>query len=184
MATAKPKVMGYLPNDTPPFGKMLLLGFQHVMTMFPATVLCAILMKFPVSTVLTVTGLGTIVALLGAKLAAWANTSRCTTAQASATSPQSWQSRQMRYGDTSLPPRLSVVQAGFLATGIINVIVGMIIRLAGGKKAVDIVLPPVVTGSVACTIGIGLGAAALNKLPVASLLLIATGICQLVGCCL
>lgn len=71
MATAAPekKVMGYLPNDTPPFGQMVLLGLQHVLTMFPATVLCAILMKFPVSTVLTVTGFGTIVALVGSKLA-------------------------------------------------------------------------------------------------------------------
>jgi uracil permease len=59
MAT-ETKVMGYLPNDTPPFGQMVLLGLQHVLTMFPATVLCAILMKFPVSTVLTITGLGTV----------------------------------------------------------------------------------------------------------------------------
>ncbi len=71
MATTakKPAVMGYLPNDVPPFGQMVLLGFQHVLTMFPATVLCAILMKFPVSTVLTITGLGTVVALLGSKFA-------------------------------------------------------------------------------------------------------------------
>ena len=67
MATTS-KVMGYLPQDTPPFGKMLLLGFQHVLTMFPATVLCALLMHFDVSTVLTITGLGTIVALIGSKL--------------------------------------------------------------------------------------------------------------------
>ena len=38
-AKAKAQVIGYLPNDTPPFGQMLLLGFQHVLTMFPATVL-------------------------------------------------------------------------------------------------------------------------------------------------
>jgi uracil permease len=66
MATTS-KVMGYLPSDTPPFGRMLLLGFQHVLTMFPATVLCALLMHFDVSTVLTITGFGTIVALLGSK---------------------------------------------------------------------------------------------------------------------
>jgi len=68
MATTNPKVMGYLPQDKPPFGKMVLLGFQHVLTMFPATVLCALLMHFDVSTVLAVTGFGTIVALLGAKI--------------------------------------------------------------------------------------------------------------------
>ena len=62
------KVLGYLPQDVPPFGKMVVLGFQHVITMFPATVLCALLMHFNVSTVLTVTGFATIVALIGAKL--------------------------------------------------------------------------------------------------------------------
>jgi uracil permease len=70
---------------------------------------------------------------------------------------------QTGYGVVADPHVRSVVQAGFLATGIINVLVGLLIRLAGGKKAVDLVLPPVVTGSVACTIGIGLGAAALNN---------------------
>ena len=68
MAT-KAKVFGYLPNDQPPVGQMVLLGFQHVLTMFPATVLCALLMGFPVPTVLTVTGFGTIIALIGSKLA-------------------------------------------------------------------------------------------------------------------
>jgi uracil permease len=43
------------------------------------------------------------------------------------------------------------------------VLVGLLIRVAGGKKAVDIVLPASITGPVACSIGIGLGAAALNN---------------------
>jgi uracil permease len=162
MATAKPKVMGYLPNDTPPFGKMLLLGFQHVITMFPATVLCALLMGFPANTVLTVTGLGTIIALLGAKFSMgkyiplYYGSSFSYLAAVMAIT-------QTGYGQVADAHVRSVVQAGFLATGVINVLVGLIIRLAGGKKAVDLVLPPVVTGSVACTIGIGLGAAALNN---------------------
>ncbi|GIS67291.1 MAG: hypothetical protein CM1200mP6_03590 [Anaerolineaceae bacterium] len=29
-------VKTYLPNDVPPFGELVLLGFQHVLTMFPA----------------------------------------------------------------------------------------------------------------------------------------------------
>ncbi len=62
------------------------------------------------------------------------------------------------------PETLSIVQAGFLATGVLNVIVGLIIRLSGGKEAVDKVLPPIITGSVACTIGIGLGAYRINNL--------------------
>ncbi len=165
MATAAPKakVMGYLPNDTPPFGQMVLLGLQHVLTMFPATVLAAILMKFPVSTVLTITGLGTVVALVGAKLAMgkyiplYYGSSFSYIAAVSAV-----MAAKGVTGAVAPPEVISVATAGFIATGVINIVVGIIIRASGGKEAVDKVLPPVVTGSVAVTIGIGLGAAALQ----------------------
>jgi len=156
------KVMGYLPNETPPVGQMILLGFQHVLTMFPATVLCALLMGFNVSTVLTVTGLGTICALLGSKIAMgkyiplYYGSSFSYIAAVTAIT-------KTKFGEIAPDHTLSVVQAGFLATGVINVLVGLAIRLAGGKKAVDVVLPAIITGPVACTIGIGLGAAALSQ---------------------
>ena len=165
MATAAPKakVMGYLPNDQPPFGQMLLLGLQHVLTMFPATVLCAILMKFPVSTVLTITGLGTVVALVGAKLSIgkyiplYYGSSFSYIAAVSAI-------MAAKGVDTAVAPPevISVVTAGFICTAIINILVGLLIRVTGGKEGLDKVLPPIVTGSVACTIGIGLGATALQ----------------------
>src|SRR5918994_1833205 len=58
------RVVGYLPADVPPMGAMISLGFQQVLTMFPATVLVAILTKFDVGVTLLASGLGTIVALL------------------------------------------------------------------------------------------------------------------------
>jgi uracil permease len=161
MATTT-KVIGYLPDDRPPVGQMILLGFQHVITMFPATVLCALLMGFPVSTVLTVTGFGTVVALLGSKLAMgkfiplyYGSSFSYIAAVTAITKPT--------FGVPADPEILAIVQTGFVATGVINIIVGLIIRASGGKEALDKVLPPIVTGSVACTIGIGLGQAALNN---------------------
>lgn len=166
MATTAPKVMGYLPNDKPPFGQMVLLGFQHVLTMFPATVLCAVLMHFDVSTVLTITGFGTIVALMGSKFAMgkyiplyYGSSFSYITAVVSAVNVIE---PGLTYGQTASASTISVVQAGFIATGVINVLVGLIIRLSGGKETVDKVLPPIVTGSVACTIGLGLGYTALT----------------------
>lgn len=160
MATST-KVIGYLPDDRPPFGQMLLLGFQHVITMFPATVLCALLMGFPVSTVLTITGFGTIIALLGAKFSMgkfiplyYGSSFSYIAAVTAITKPT--------FGVPADPALLSIVQVGFVATGVINIIVGLIIRASGGKEAVDKILPPIVTGSVACTIGIGLGQSALS----------------------
>ena len=63
----KPTVSGYRPSDTPPIGAMLSLGFQQVLTMFPATVLVAILTKFDVGVTLLASGIGTIIALLVTK---------------------------------------------------------------------------------------------------------------------
>ena len=48
-------------------GAMLSLGFQQFLTMFPATVLVAILTKFDVGVTLLASGLGTIIALLVTK---------------------------------------------------------------------------------------------------------------------
>ena len=154
------KVFGYLPNDRPPVGQMILLGFQHVLTMFPATVLCAELMGFPVNTVLFVTGIGTIIALLGSYFSMrkfiplyYGSSFSYIAAVTAITHPT--------FGVPADAHLLSVVQAGFLATGVLNVVVGLLIRIAGGKKALDVILPPSITGPVACTIGIGLGASAL-----------------------
>src|SRR4030066_1648470 len=63
-ATATKKVFGHCPPDPPAWGAMISLGFQQVLTMFPATVLVAILTKFDVGVTLAASGIGTIVALL------------------------------------------------------------------------------------------------------------------------
>src|SRR6185436_17373621 len=64
---AKSNAIGYMPNDVPPLGQNILLGFQHVLTMFPATVLVAALCGFHVGTVLLASGVSTIVALVLSK---------------------------------------------------------------------------------------------------------------------
>ncbi len=163
-ATAtKSKVMGYLPNDTPPIGQMILLGFQHVLTMFPATVLCAILMHFPVSTVLTITGLGTVITLVVSKLTIGTYIPLYYGSSFSyITAVLGIMAAKGVTEGTAPPEVVSVVTAGFIATAIINVVVGLIIRVTGGKKGLDHVLPAIITGPVACTIGIGLGASALQ----------------------
>ena len=165
MATTS-KVLGYLPSDTPPFGRMLLLGFQHVLTMFPATVLCALLMHFDVSTVLTVTGFGTIVALLGSKFAI--NTyiplyyGSSFSYIAAVVSIIGVLEPDLAFGAVASPESISVVTAGFLVTGVINVLIGLLIRVTGGKKSLDKILPAEITGSVAIIIGIGLAYTALT----------------------
>lgn len=165
---SKSQVMGYMPNDTPPLGQNILLGFQHVLTMFPATVFVAAFCGFHVGTVLFASGVSTIVALVLSKrgigtfiplfygssfsyIAAYLGIVQATTGAAPA------------FGVPVPDEVLSTMQAGIVVTGILNILVGFIIR-AIGKASVDKVLPPIVTGSVAAIIGFGLAYAALGTL--------------------
>jgi uracil permease len=158
--------MGYLPNETPPMGQWILLGFQHVITMFPATVFVAALTGFHVGTVLFASGISTIVALILSRrgigkfiplfygssfsyIAAYLGIVQQMTGELPA------------FGVPVSDEVLSTLQAGIVVTGVLNIIVGFIVR-AVGKDAVDKVLPPIVTGSVAAIIGFGLAFAALD----------------------
>jgi len=166
MATNNNKVMGYLPNDSPPFLQIVLLGFQHVLTMFPATVLVAALCGFHVGTVLTVSGLGTIVALLLAKwrigkfIPLFYGSSFSYIAAYLAIAQQMTGSLP-QFGVPLPNEVISTIQAGIVVTGLLNIVVGFVIR-GGCKQTIDMILPPIVTGSVAAIIGFGLAAAALG----------------------
>src|SRR3990170_7384600 len=165
MATAR-KVMGYLPNDMPPPGQLVLLGFQHILTMFPATVFVALLTGFHVGTVLLGSGISTIVALLLSKRGigkfiplyyGWSFSYMA----AYLGIVQQMTGSLPTFGQPVADEVIQTMQAGIVVTGILNIIVGFVIR-AVGKAAVDKVLPPVVTGSVAAIIGFGLAFAALD----------------------
>lgn len=157
----KSKVMGYLPNDIPPVGQIILLGFQHALTMFPATVLVALLVGFHPSTVLLASGVATIVALLGSRfgigkfIPLYYGSSFSYIAAIMAVTNAS-------YGQPVSDELISVAQAGIVVTGVINILIGVVIKVAGGKSLIDKVLPPIVTGSVAAVIGFALGKSALD----------------------
>ncbi len=160
MAIADRKIPGYLPNEVPPVGRMIILGFQHVLTMFPATAFCALFTGFHLSTVLFVAGMATVVALILSKWRIgkfiplfYGSSFSYLTAYLAITNAE--------WGVPASDDLISLMQAGIVVTGIINIIIGFIIK-AVGKEAIDKVLPPVVTGSVACIIGFGLGFAALD----------------------
>ena len=158
--------MGYLPNDVPPTGRLILLGFQHVLTMFPATVFVAAFCGFHVGTVLLGSGISTLVALVLSRqmigkfiplyygssfsyIAAYLGIAQLMTGATPA------------FGQPLPDEVIQVMQAGIVVTGLINIAIGFLIR-AVGKQNLDKVLPPIVTGSVAAIIGFGLAFAALD----------------------
>lgn len=158
------EAFGYLPQDVPPVGAMISLGFQQVLTMFPATVLVAILTKFDVGVTLFATGIGTIIALLvsNRKIPMYYGSSFSYITVV--------QTVMMLYAKdcftstttTYCPDGVRIVQVGIIGTAILEILIGLLIMRVG-KEALDRVLPPVVTGSVAMVIGVALAGSALTN---------------------
>ncbi|MER2599352.1 MAG: solute carrier family 23 protein [Caldilineales bacterium] len=162
-AQVKKKAFGYLPQDVPPIGSMLSLGFQQVLTMFPATVLVAILTKFDVGVTLLATGIGTIIALLVSRRRIpmyYGSSFSYISVIISAMllyDPACFNDAAQTYCENGV----RMAQVGIMGTGLFNILMGLIIMRVG-KAALDKVLPPIVTGSVAIVIGIALAGAALG----------------------
>ncbi len=179
MTVKEQPIVGYLPSDTPPLGAMLSLGFQQVLTMFPATVLVAILTKFDVGVTLLASGLGTIIALLvsGRRIPMYYGSSFSYITVVVTTMSLYANDCFSDPATFYCPEGVRLVQVGIIGTAVVEILVGLLIMRVG-KAALDKVLPPVITGSVAIVIGIALAGAALNEAaanwPVAFITLIVT----------
>ncbi len=158
------KIIGYLPDDTPPLGAMLSLGFQQFLTMFPATVLVPILTQVDIGSTLLASGLATSVALLVSrrKIPMYYGSSFSYIAVVitvmSKFAPEC-------YGDPTkfyCPEGVQIVQVGIILTAVFEILFGLLIMRIG-KAALDRVLPPIVTGSMAMVIGVALAGAALGN---------------------
>jgi len=161
---SKPQVIGYLPDDRPPVGAMLSLGFQQFLTMFPATVLVAILTKFDVGVTLLASGLGTIIALLVAKrkIPMYYGSSFSYIAVIMVVMSKFATACFTDPSQVYCPDGVRIVQVGIILTALFEIAFGFLIMRIG-KEALDKVLPPIVTGSMALVIGVALAGSALNN---------------------
>jgi uracil permease len=131
--------------------------------MFPATVLVAILTKFDVGVTLLASGLGTIIALLvsSRRIPMYYGSSFSYIAVVMTTMSLYAKDCFSDPNTFYCPEGVRIVQVGIIGTAIVEVLVGLLIMRIG-KAALDKVLPPVITGSVAVVIGIALAGTALN----------------------
>ena len=151
------KVIGYLPDDTPPFGKMLIFALQQVIVMFPATVLVAIITGFDVGVTIAASGLATLGFLLitGRRIPLYYGSSFSYIAAVSGVSAMV----AAATGDQVAGIRAA--QTGIITSGLVSIVAGLLIR-KGGPDIVRRVLPPSVTGPVAIIIGLSLASAAMS----------------------
>lgn len=129
------------PEERLSWGRTIGIGMQHVVAMFGATLLVPTLTGFPVNTTLLFSGLGTILFLLITRnrLPSYLGSSFAFIAPLTA-------SQQYGIG----------AQAGsVLVTGLALALVGVLVKLAG-RRIIDAVMPPAVTGAIVALIGFNL----------------------------
>ncbi|GAC82207.1 uracil-xanthine permease family protein [Gordonia paraffinivorans] len=125
------------------------IGLQHVIAMFGATFLVPVLTGFPPSTTLLFSGIGTILFLLITKnrLPSYLGSSFAIIAPVTAAVASDGASSAL---------------GGLVAVGALLVVIGLICHFAG-VRWIEVLMPPVVTGTIVALIGLNLAPAAKNN---------------------
>ncbi len=154
----KEKIIGYLPDERPPFIELILFALQQIVVMFPATVLVALITGFHVSTTIFASGLATLVFILvtGKKIPLYYGSSFSYIAAIG-----SIMSAEV-FSGLSLNEKISIAQFGIMMSGFVSIIAGLIVNRSG-QKAIEKVLPATVTGSIALIIGLSLAGSAISN---------------------
>lgn len=136
------------PDERLSWPRTIGIGMQHVVAMFGATLLVPTLTGFPVNTTLLFSGLGTIIFLLITrnKVPSYLGSSFAFIAPLTAS---------QQYG-------VGAQLGGVLLTGVTLVLVGIIVEWAG-KRVIDAVMPPAVTGAIVALIGFNLAPTAVSN---------------------
>lgn len=150
-------VIGYLPDETPSLGKLIIFAFQQVLVMFPATVLVALLTGFHLSTTIFASGLASICFLLitKGKIPLYYGSSFSYIAAIVGITGAS-------FGTPAPDALISQAQFGIICSGFVSIIAGLIVSRFG-MKTIEKVLPATVTGSIALVIGLSLAGTAFTN---------------------
>ena len=134
------------PDERLTWPRTIGIGLQHVVAMFGATILVPAITGFPASTTLFFSAVGTVLFLVitGNRLPSYLGSSFAFIAPVMAA---------MASGG------ISAATGGILVAGVVLAIVGVIVHLWGATW-IDIVMPPIVTGTIVALIGINLAPAA------------------------
>ncbi len=168
--------LGYLPDERPPFWKLLIYALQQVVVMFPATVAVALITGFQVSTTIFASGLATLcfIFITGKKIPLYYGSSfSYLTAVISLMTSREIMDRLTPDAVTQLnawldktsavmpAEAISYAQFGIIMSGFVSIAAGLLVKFSG-KNSVETVLPPTITGSIAMVIGLTLAGNALG----------------------
>ncbi len=155
--STKNQSMGYLPDERPPFMKLLLYAIQQVIVMFPATVTVAIITGFHISTTIFASGLATLcfIFITGRKIPLYYGSSF------SYLSAIIGLMAADSMAGLDLNTKISYAQFGIIMSGFVSIAAGLLVKWAG-RDIIEKILPPTITGPIAMVIGLTLSANAMS----------------------
>ncbi len=136
------------PHERLPWPQTAMMGVQHVIAMFGATVLAPILMGFDPNLAILMSGVGTLIFFLitGGKVPSYLGSSFAFIGVVIAATA---------YAGKGLNANIGVALGGIIACGALYTLIGAIVQMVG-TGWIERFMPPVVTGSVVAVIGLNL----------------------------
>lgn len=132
-----------------PAAQSMVLGLQHVLAMFGATVLAPLLMGFDANLAILMSGICTILFFLmtGGRVPSYLGSSFAFIGVVAAATAHAT--------GAGANPNISIALGGIIACGLLYTIIGGIV-MATGTQWIEKLMPPVVTGAVVMIIGLNL----------------------------
>ncbi|WP_137919380.1 solute carrier family 23 protein [Hydrogenophaga sp. 2FB] len=136
------------PDERLPWPQTGVMGIQHLIAMFGATVLAPILMGFDPNVAILMSGIGTLIFFIvtGGKVPSYLGSSFAFIGVVIAASG---------YAGPGPNANLGVALGGIIACGLVYTLIGVIVQ-AVGTGWIERFMPPVVTGAVVAVIGLNL----------------------------
>ena len=136
------------PDERLPWPQTAVMGMQHVIAMFGATVLAPILMGFDPNLAILMSGIGTLIFFLitGGKVPSYLGSSFAFIGVVIAATG---------YAGSGFNTNIGVALGGIIACGLIYTLIGVVVQVLG-TGWIERFMPPVVTGAVVAVIGLNL----------------------------
>ena len=136
------------PDERLPWPQTAVMGVQHLIAMFGATVLAPILMGFDPNVAILMSGIGTLIffVMTGGKVPSYLGSSFAFIGVVIAASG---------YAGPGPNANIGVALGGIIACGVVYTLIGALVQ-AIGTGWIERLMPPVVTGAVVAVIGLNL----------------------------
>ncbi|HDR2159589.1 TPA: pyrimidine utilization transport protein G [Enterobacter cancerogenus] len=160
------------PDERLPVAQTLVMGVQHAVAMFGATVLMPMLMGLDPNLSILMSGIGTLLFFFvtGGRVPSYLGSSAAFVGVVIAATGFTGQ---------GINPNLSVALGGIIACGLVYTLVGVVVMKVG-TRWIERLMPPVVTGAVVMAIGLNLAPIAVRSVsgsPFESWMAVVTVLC-------